>query len=810
MQKIAALIALFVLSLPLAAETFRVEQIRVDGLQRISEGTVFSFLPLDVGDELTPAIARSAIRDLFRSGFFDDIKLSRDGNILIIEVEERPAISSIVITGNRQIKTEDLMPALAGVGIAEGEVFNRLDIDRVQQELTREYYSRGHFGASVDTRITTLERNRVDLSFIVEEGKISRIRHVNIVGNEQFKEKELRKEFESSDRMGLAFWRGRTKYTREKISGDLERLRAFYLDRGYMEFAIESTQVSISPDKQSMYITANIREGDVYTVSDVQVTGELILPEPAIRNLLMINAGETFSRRLVEQSVDNISMVLANIGYAFANVNPIPLLDRDTREVELNFFIEPGKRVFVRRIEFRGNTKTQDEVLRREMRQLEGAWFSQAAVDRSRLRLQRLGFFEEVSIETPAVEGVEDQIDVIVNVTERPSGSFQIGFGFSQIQGLIASISVRQENFMGTGRQVGFSVARSRIFSQISINYNNPFWRDDGISRGFFLRYSKFDQGRANISAFSTSVLAGGMNIGFPVSELDFMRFGTSAQRLDINIGDLIILPIDPEDPNAGFMTRLVATRPLAISLDEDGDGFLSGSERRATTFRLDGTWTRDSRNHFLNPTRGSLNRFTAEVAVPGSTREFYKLTYRFRKYWPITRRIAFSIRGDLAHGDTYDDFDDKLPHEEIEPVRIFGDCQLDEIVTLDDGLPFYEHFFGGGVQDIRGFDDNTLGPKDQFCRSVGGDFKASGGFEIAFPMPIAQMAGSRLAWFVDVGNVYRNYREFDAELLRASTGVSLTWEAPIGPVVINLSHPIRKRDGDDTQFLQFSFGTVF
>ncbi|WP_376695865.1 outer membrane protein assembly factor BamA [Wenzhouxiangella sp. EGI_FJ10305] len=813
MKRICLLLMLLVASGLVSAETFRIDDIRVDGLQRLSEGNVFSYVPIEVGDRMTPSLGRSTIRDLWETGFFNDVRLSREGNLLVVTVEERPAISSVNIVGNRQIKTEDLMPALAGIGIAEGEIFNQLELDRVRQELIQQYYSRGYYAVDVDTQVSELSRNRVNLSILVKEGDQARIRHINIVGNETFSEDELRDEFEADSKLGLFFWQGANKYTREKLSGDLETLRSYYLDRGYLDFSIESTQVAISPDKNDIFITANIREGEVYTVKDVVLTGELILGEETMRRLIMIEAGETFSRKQVEQSVDNITAVLSNIGYAFANVNPVPRINRDTLETELNFFVDPGKRVYVRRVEFRGNTQTKDEVLRREMRQFEGAWFSQSAIDRSKLRLQRLGYIDNVNIETPAVEGSDDQVDIIVSVEEQPSGSFQVGFGFSQVQGLIASISVQQDNFLGTGRRVGFSVSHSDIYTQASLNYTNPYYTDDGVSRGFYARYTEFDQRDANISSFSTSQAAGGVNFGFPLSEVDFLRFGLGAQEVDINIGGDICLE-DPDDPESPAFACFRAQRPLGITLDENQDGFLSSDERRIRTYRLDSTWSRDSRNHYLNPTRGSLHRLGAEIALPGSTREFYRLNYRFRKYWPIgSSGMAFSVKGDVAHGDAYDDYDDELG---LEPVDVeIGDnprrqCQPDSIVSFDDGLPFYEHFYGGGVSDIRGFDDNSLGPKDQFCRSVGGDFKVIGGVELAFPLPNIEASGTRLAWFVDVGNVFRNYDSFETDKLRASTGLALTWQAPVGPIIINVATPLKEREGDETQVIQFSFGQTF
>ncbi|AKS40816.1 outer membrane protein assembly factor BamA [Wenzhouxiangella marina] len=817
MNKLCLLLLLSVLAAPLAADTFRIDDIRVDGLQRISEGNVFSFIPVEVGDTMNPAMSRATIRDLFRTGFFDDITLTREGNVLVITVEERPAISDIAIAGNRQIKTEDLMPALAGIGISEGEIFNQLELDRVQQELVRQYHSRGHYAAEVDARVTRLARNRVNLSIFIDEGKQARIRHINIVGNESFDEDELRDDFESHDRRSLYFWRDNHRYTREKLSGDLESLRSYYLDRGYIDFAIESTQVSISPDKQDIYITANVREGEVYRISDVQLTGELILPEETLRRLIRVEPGDTFSRRDMESSMEGITALLSNIGYAFANVNPMPRVDRDTREVSLTFFIEPGKRVYVRRINFTGNTQTKDEVLRREMRQFEGAWFSQLALDRSRQRLERLGYFDNVNFETTPVDGSDDQVDIMVSVEEQPSGSFQVGLGYSQFQGIILSVAVEQDNFLGSGRKVGFSVQRSRILTQAGFSYTNPYFTDDGVSAGYFLRYSEFDTlGRSsnNIASFSTSQAAAGLNFGFPVTELDFLRFGASAQRVDINLpGFFGPPPENPDAPIEEWILQIPGDRPLGISLDEDGDGLLSSSERRITTFRLDGTWSRDSRNHYLNPTRGSLNRLTAEVALPGSTREFFKLSYRFRKYWPIGDTWALGLRGDLSYGDAYDNYDAELGIEPIDPEIVEGNrrtCLIDEVVTFDAGLPFYEHYYGGGVSDIRGFDDNSLGPKDQFCRSVGGDLKVAAGLELAFPLPFVESSGTRLALFIDAGNVYRDWDSFDTDLIRASAGIALTWRAPVGPIIINLARPIRKLDGDDTQSLQFTFGQFF
>ncbi|MGB0513592.1 MAG: outer membrane protein assembly factor BamA, partial [Wenzhouxiangellaceae bacterium] len=770
MRFLPALLLLF--SVSVWAQDFTVQEIRVDGLQRISEGTVFSFLPVDVGERLTPSLARASIRDLYRSGFFQQVELGREGNILVIRVEERPAISSVSLEGNDKIPTDALLPALSDIGIAEGEVFNELAIDRIQQELVREYFNQGHYAVEVDPEVTELDRNRVSIAIQISEGKQAKIRHLNIVGNEVFGEKELREDFESDTSNGLFFWKGRTNYTREKLSGDLERLRAYYLDRGYVDFSIESTQVSISPDRSGIYITANVREGEVFKVSDVQLTGDLIVEEETLRRFVRVQPGETFSRKKIEDTVDTITSLLANFGYAFANVNPVPRIDRESRTVDITFFVDPGKRVYVRRVEFRGNTRSKDEVLRREMRQFEGAWFSQAAVDRSRLRMQRLGYFENVNVETPAVEGTEDQVDIIVSVEERTTGSFQIGLGFSQLQGLIASISIQQENFLGSGRTIGLGISRSSINSSLNISYTNPYWTDDGVALGYFINYSEFNSGRANLSLFSTSQFGFGANIGFPITEIDFVRLGASLRRQDISIGNLVRVPIDPDDEDSPTELRLAATRPLAVSLDQNGDGFLSSNERQIDSAFANASWGRDTRNHFLTPTAGSLNQLALNVALPGSTRQYYTLNYRGRKFFPLGGNYAFVLRGDLSYGDNYDD--DDVVTEPVEPERLAGTCQIDEIVVSDGGLPFWEHFFAGGVSDVRGFDDNTLGPKDQFCRSVGGDFKAVAGVEIAFPLPFVEVSGTRMALFVDAGNVFTDIDGFDVDLVRASAGLSL------------------------------------
>ncbi|MBT8065514.1 MAG: outer membrane protein assembly factor BamA [Gammaproteobacteria bacterium] len=797
-----------------AVEPFTIRDIRVEGLQRISEGTIYNYLPLDRGDQLTPANARSAIRELYRTGFFQDVSLAREGNILVINVQERPAIANVSLSGNKAIKEEELRRVMFDIGLSEGEVFDRLVLDRLSQELVKQYYSQGRYAVNVDTRVTELERNRVRVAIVIDEGDVAEIRHINIVGNETFTDKDIRKEFEADIKPFWKFWSKEGQYSREKLSGDMEKLRSYYLDRGYVDFNIESTQVSIGPEKQDIYITANVVEGDVYGVDEVQITGDLVIDEGTLRRLIITQPGEIFSRKKVEQSVENITAILANIGYAFANVNPITDVDRDNRLVSINFFVDPGKRVYIRRIQFVGNSKTKDEVLRREMRQMEGAWFSQSAIDRSRVRMQRLTYFETVEMETPAVPGTDDQVDVIVTVSERPAGSFTVGLGYSQVQGLIASLSIQQDNFIGSGKRLGLGISHSKIISSLNITYNNPYWTDEGVSRGFFMRYQEFDQGAANISTFTSSEWALGMNFGVPITEVDYLRSGLGYRNSQLNIGrfQTECAEFDEEGNCLRFEFVLVPSPgdPLSASLDANGDGVLSPDEREFDVLDWSLSWSRDSRNHFLNPTRGSAQTLTLQTALPGSTRQYYKISYRGAKYWPIWAGLVFSVRGNLGYGDSYDSYDKDSLATPIDIEAPIGDCDPSDLMRLDTGLPFYEHFYSGGVRDLRGYDDNTLGPKDAFCRSVGGDFKVAGGMELAFPTPFAAGSGTRIALFVDTGYVYENIKAFEASKLRGSFGLSVTWEAPIGPIVISYAFPFNDQPGDRTEDLQFSFGTTF
>lgn len=784
MKRIAALLLLAWFSSQdvLAFDTFRVQDIRIDGLSRIAPGTVFTYLPIEKGDTLDTERAEQAIRALYKTGFFNDVSLSRQGDILVVTLKERPSISKIAIRGNKDLKEDDLRKGLKGIGLTEGETFDRLKLDSVQQELTRQYYNRGKYNVSVKTAVVNLDRNRVEVAINIIEGKPAKIKHLNIVGNDSYKDKEIRSDFQSATTNWTSWYSKNDQYSREKMSGDLERLSSFYLDRGYVDFGVDSTQVSMSPDKRKMYVVANVTEGEIYTVTDIKLTGDLILKDEDLRKQLSIKSGEIFSRRKVEQSSDAITSVLANIGYAFAQVNPIPEINREKREVGLNFQVLPGKRVYVRRIVFKGNLHTEDEVLRREMRQLEGAWYSQAAIDRSKIRLQRLGYFKTVAIETPKVPGSDDQVDMTVAIEEQPSGSFTFGLGYSQVQGLITSIAVQQNNFFGTGDRIGLTLQRSSYLKRYSISYFEPYLTDDGIGLGYDLSHRELDSGQANIANYLTNADSFSTYLGLPLTESDTLntRFGISQTSITTFAGATPQQFID-------YLTAL--------------------GNRTFHVWNMELSWAHDTRNRYWNPTRGSLQTVSLETTLPGSTVEYFKFNYRYSQYFPITDKLTFLGTALVGYGGSYRGV-----------YRSVTDDGVDPPVTTDfgaRGLPFYENFFAGGASDIRGFRDNTLGPVDTsrgFRQPLGGAFKTVATAEVIFPTPFVKENDNttRLSWFLDVGNVFKDYNAFSASDLRASTGLSFQWRAPIGPIVVSVSRPLRKQDEDETETIQFTFGPQF
>lgn len=772
------------LSLPAlaqAAEPFVASDIRIDGLQRIAAGTVFTYLPVERGDTIDDAKIGQSIRALYKTGFFEDIQLDRQGDILVVTVKERPAINKLTVTGNKDIKSEELLKGLSDIGLSEGGTFDRLSLDRVTQELTRQYNNRGKYNVQITPTVSPLDRNRVDVAIAIKEGKAAKIRHVNLVGTEKFLNEDILGQWESKEHNWASWYRRDDQYSKEKLSGDLEKLNSWYLDRGYIDFSVDSTQVSISPDKQDMFISAGVTEGEQYKISEIKVTGDTVLPQDQVERLVIPKAGDTFSRALLEYSSDAITNTLSNIGYAFARVNPIPTPNRADRTVAINMQVVPGPRVAVRRIVFKGNSRTSDEVLRREMRQFEDTWYSQAAIDRSKIRLQRLGYFESVDVETPPVPGSNDQVDVVYNVKETTSGSFTFGLGYSQSYGMTTSVQLSQNNFLGGGNRVAVEASRSSYLQRYAFSYTNPFFTDDGVSLGYNLSWRELDYSDFNTAQYNSTNGAAQVVFGVPITENDSfsLMFGIDSNQI----------------------TTYAGYTPQAIIDYIDAVG-----KRTFKSWRSEIGWARDTRNDYFMPTRGMYQRIGLEATLPGSTAEYYKLNYQISKYWPVIPSLVINTRLELGYGDSYGS----------DTSRDIYDADGNYVKTVTaSGLPFFENFYAGGTNSVRGFEDNTLGPRSEATtyysrgQPLGGSVKTVGSIEAYFPR-LFDSPSARVSAFVDFGNVFDGTDNVKANELRASTGVALLWRAPVGPISISYAIPLKKKDGDEIERLQFTFGGQF
>jgi len=749
-------------SLAQAIENFMVKDIRVEGLQRIAPGTVFNYLPVKVGDTLNERNARDAIQALFKTGFFQDVRLERSGNILIVHVTERPSIDSIKITGTKEIDEKTLLKSLKELGLAEGRVFNTSLLDKTEQELKRQYFSLGRYSVAVKTTVTPLARNRVDIRIDVSEGEVAKIRGINIVGNHVFDDDTLLKTFTLSTPTLFSFLTKHDQYSKQQLAADLESLRNFYQNQGYLDFAIDSTQVSITPDKRDIYVTVNITEGKKYTISDVKLAGKFIVPEDELRKLISVKSGDVFSRQEITLSSKRISDRLGNDGYAFANVNPVPEIDREKNTVAFTFFVDPGNRVYVRRINFSGNLATNDDVLRREMRQMEGAWFSTEKVQRSRTRLMRLGFFDEVNIETPAVPGSPDQVDINVTVKERMVNNFMAGIGYSDVDKFLINASINFKNLLGTGKELTLSGDTSSINRHLSLSYVNPYYTEDGISRTLSVYSTSTDAAAANIAAYTTDTRGVNVGYGIPISENHTISAGFGYE--DVNV-------------------KLAAISPAFVAQE-----FINqyGSNNSAVTANLG--WARDTLNDPLLPTDGTLQRFGLFGSVPGSELQYYQMSYSAGAYIPLTKFFTFKIRGGVDYGDGYGK-------------------------TVD--LPFYKNYFAGGSSSVRGYYARSLGPKDiggpDPTLAIGGNKRVLGNTEILFPFPgMADNKSMRLSVFVDGGMVYAKDEVVDLSTMRYSAGVAFNWFSPIGPISISLAAPLNKQPGDHTESVQFTLGQPF
>jgi len=735
-----------------AFDPFVVKDIRIEGIQRTEAGTVFSYLPVKVGDTMTDEKAAQAIRSLYATGFFRDVSLEADNGVLIVSVQERPSVAQIEFLGTKEFNKDDLLKGMRSIGLAEGRIFDRGLLDKAEQELKRQYISRGKYSAQITTTLTPLERNRVGVRFDIVEGEVAKIRQISIIGSQTFKEADLTGLFKLRT-PGLMTWFSKDdQYSKQKLGADLETLRSHYLDRGYLEFNIDSTQVSITPDKKDVYITIGISEGPQYRVSDVKLAGELLIPQAEALKLVKLKAGDVFSRARLTESTKAIGDRLGDDGYAFANVNAVPDLDKEQRKVTFTFFVDPGRRVYVRRINVAGNTRTRDEVIRREMRQLEGGWYSSNSITKSKQRIDRLGYFTEVNVETPAVPGATDQVDLNVSVVEKPTGSILLGAGFGS-EGIILSGGVTQQNVFGTGNHLGIQVNTSKINTVYSLSFTQPYWTVDGVSRGFDIYKRNVDPTSLSLGQYRTSTVGGQARIGVPFTDIDTITLGIGYEQTGITIY--------PDSPLR--ITTYVNT------FGQDNTAVLGN-----------GGWARDTRDSAIYPTRGAISRAYLETGLPGGSLQFYKINTQHQRYFPLTRDLTLHMNGDIGYGN-----------------GLGGKP-----------LPFFRNYYVGGISSLRGFYTATASPKDANGDPVGGSKKMVGSAELLFPFPGMRNDKSvRVGAFIDAGVADETYAFGQ---LRVGTGLSVLWVSPFGPIKMSAAQPVRSQPGDQKQQFQFTFGSQF
>ncbi len=843
----------------MSAQT-RINDIRVEGLQRIAAETVFSALPLNVGDLITQQAVAQSSRALFATGNFDDIQIGLDKDVLVVRVTERPAISKINIEGNKALATDALLDGLKGAGLAEGQVFKRATLENMRMELTRQYVSQGRYDAGIETDVVAEPRNRVSISINIDEGSTASIKHINIVGNSVYDDETLLDEFELKPSGFFSFFSSSDKYAREKLKGDLETLNSYYLDRGYLRFNTDSIQVSISPDRKSVYITVNVTEGDKYTVSGAELSGDLVIPEDDLKRFILVREGQVFSQALVTSTEEFLVKRLGNEGYNFAKVRGIPEVDEDAGTVALKFFIDPGKRTYVRRISFEGNERTADEVLRREMRQMEAAPASADKIELSRIRLERLGYFKGAKVETLEVPGSDDLIDLTYSVEEQSSGSLGASVGFSQDSGLLLSANIQQNNFLGTGKQVGFGVSRSDFLTSASFNYLDPYFTEDGVSRGFSVFYRATDFEEVNVASYTTDTYGTSVNFGYPISETERLGFELGYNLTSIEAGVRAVKEIktsprifdavdnyfvSTRDPSTGRYTVAevledIANLPAGALTESDEPGFLDEYGDEFGNFTAGISWRQSTLNRGLLATRGASQSVSLEASIPGSDLEYYRLTYNGQLYVPISNSFTLRFKTELGYGDGYGNLDK---------------------------LPFYEHFYAGGFSSVRGYRSNTLGPRSspadvyrisQAATAIdsngnatalsaqaayvldpatgqlvvdtasslgdeadpfGGNVLMEGSIELLFPLPFVKDQRSvRSGLFLDAGNVFStscsstqiNCSSPSVDELRYSAGFGVTWITGFGPLTFSLGRALNDEKIDETEIFQFSLGRTF
>lgn len=756
--KLAGLLPLLCTTSVWAIEPFTIKDIRVEGIQRTEPGTVFSYLPVKVGDTLDDERATASLRALFATGFFKDVELKTDQGVLVVVVKERPTVASVEINGVKDFPKDQLRDNLKLLGLAEGRILDKSVLEKSVNELKRQYVARGKYAVDVKSTVKELERNRVAVSFEVEEGSASKILQINIVGNQVHSEKELFDVIQLTTPGWFTWFSKNDQYSKQKLSADMESLRTFYMNSGYMDFTIESTQVSISPDKKDIFITLNLSEGEKYTVSSIKVAGtQAVLSHDEMRKMINIKPGDNLSRDALTESTRKISERLGEEGYAFANVNAVPEVDKAKHQVAFTFVVDPMQRAYIRRINITGNDKTKDEVIRREFRQMESGWFSTSRIKKSKQRIDRLGFFSEVNIDTTPVQGTSDQMDVNLKVTEKSTGNFQIGAGYSNYEKLTLMGSVTQSNLFGTGNYLSTQINTSKINQVYAVSYTNPYYTDDGISRGFDVYKRRTNATTIAISQYSSDTYGGGVRFGVPVQDDEMFHYGLSYEQTTIGLTTL-----SPQRYIDYINTFGATNRNLLGNIG----------------------WSRDTRDSAIFTTDGTVQRSFIEMSLPSSDQRYIKWTYQHQLYYPISRSFTLLMNGDVGVASGYG----------------------------GKALPFFKNFYAGGVGSVRGYDPNSLGPRDANNYSLGGNKKVVGNIELLFPMPgMSKEKSLRLSAFLDGGAVYGTGGVVPGSTgMRYSAGLGLTWFSPAGPIKLSWAKPLNKQEQDKVQNLQFTLGSMF
>ncbi|RXZ42081.1 outer membrane protein assembly factor BamA [Crenobacter cavernae] len=759
MKLVAAAILGLSTSAAWALEPFVIKDIRVEGLQRTEPGTVFNYLPIKAGDTFTDDKAQEAIKALFATGFFDDVRVEAENNVVVLAVVERPVIAQLTISGSKEFDKEQIKKSLKNNGFSESRVFDQALLDQAVQALKREYFSRGKYSVAITPTVTRLERNRVAVTLDIAEGVTAKIKDIHIVGAKAFKEDDLRDLFSLTTGGWFSWITKDDQYSKQKLSADLEKLRAFYQNQGYLEFNIESTQVSMSADKEAIYLTVNVNEGKRYTVSDIKFAGDLKVPEDALRKLLKVKQGDVFSRELVNESVTAISERLGNDGYAFANVNVVPDIDREKETVAFTLFVDPGRKTYVRRVNITGNNKTRDEVIRREMRQLEGAPYASDKIKRSKDRTELLGYFEQVNIETPAVPDTPDQVDVNVNVKERPTGSVSAGVGFVQGEGLQLSANVSQSNIFGSGKSMSVGFSNGKVNKFANVSFTDPYFTPDGVSLGYDLYLRDYRPDEIDQSQYRTKTTGFSVRSGVPVTEFDRINFSLGVENTKIT----------------------TFTNSPQRYLD-----FVNQYGSNNNTLLGTVGWARDTRDSALWPTRGGVLKANADSGLPGGDIEYYRLTSQATWFLPLSKTFTLMLNGEVGYADGYG----KTPR-----------------------LPFFQNFYLGGIGSVRGYDTGSIGPKDSNGDYLGGTRKIVANAELLFPFPgMKDNKSVRTSLFFDAGSLWDDKESGSSvsDALRYSAGAAVTWLSPVGPMKFSYARPIRKKEGDKAQSFQFQLGTVF